>query len=196
MGQGVFLVWTYGSIIEAKGNTFRNVSRNSIESLENYCDERKSGMVIITDNRIITPTTGCSYPDASSYPNGIVAGWFLDLSAGMDPARNSKIIIMNNYIETSGELSSGVIGLADGMTIVNNEIVLSGSQSRAILQFGSGGLIAGNILKGTGAYAFMALPYENELKGNGNTFLRNDIQLFTPLKADFLSEGNDNIYIK
>jgi hypothetical protein len=85
---------------------------------------------------------------------------------------------MNNYIEASGKLSSGVIGLADGMTVVNNEFVLSGSQSRAILQFGSGGLIAGNSLKGSGAFAFMALPYNNELKGNGNVFLRNDIELF------------------
>jgi hypothetical protein len=195
MGQGVFFVWTYGSIIEAKGNTFKNVSRNSIECLENYRDERRVGMVIITGNRIITPTTGCPYPDPTSYPNGIVAGWFLDLSGGQDPAKTSKIIIMNNYIEASGKLSSGVIGLADGMTVVNNEVVLGGSQSRSILQFGSDGLIAGNILKGSGAFAFMALPYKNELKGNGNAFLRNDIELFKALEADFLFEGNDNIYL-
>ena len=196
MGQGVFFVWTYGSIIEAKGNTFRNVSRNSIECLENYCDERRVGMVIISGNRIITPTTGCPYPVPTTYPNGIVAGWFLDLSAARDPARASKIIIMNNHIEASGELSSGVIGLADGMTIVNNEVVLGGAQSRAILQFGSGGVIAGNILKGSGACAYMVLPYGNELKGNGNAFLRNDTRLFKALKADFLCEGSDNIFVE
>ena len=195
MGQGVFFVWTYGSIIEVKGNTFKNVSRNSIESLENYCDEKRVGIVLITGNRIITPTNGCSYPDTTSYPNGIVAGWFLDLSGGQDPAKSSKIIIMNNYIEASGKLSSGVISLADGMTVVNNEVVLGGSQSKAILQFGSNGLLAGNILKGSGAFAFMALPYKNELKGNGNSFLRNDTKLFRALKADFFFEGNDNIYL-
>jgi hypothetical protein len=195
MGQGVFFVWTYGSIIEAKGNTFRNISRNSIESLENYRDETGVGMVIITGNRIITPTTGCPYPDTTSYPNGIVAGWFLDMSAGQDPDKTSKIIIMNNHIEAIGKLSSGVIGLADGMTVVNNEVVLDGSQSKAILQFGSGGLIAGNILKGSGAFAFMALPYKNEFKGSGNAFLRNDTKLFKASQADFLCEGNDNIYL-
>jgi len=101
---------------------------------------------------------------------------------------------MNNHIEADGELSSGVIGLADGMTIVNNEIVLGGRQSRAVLQFGSGGVIAINIPKGSGACAFMALPYQNILKGEGNAFLRNDTKQFRALTADFLFEGNDNIY--
>ena len=195
MGQGVFFVWTFGAIIEVKGNTFSNISRNSIECLENYRDEKRVGTVIITGNRIITPITGCPFPEPISYPNGIVAGWFLDLSASQDPAKASDIHIMNNYIEANGSLSSGIIGLADGMTVINNEIVLSGSQSKAVLQFGSGGLIAGNIMKGSGACAYMALPFQNILKGNGNAFLRNDIKHFKALQADFLCEGNDNIYL-
>jgi hypothetical protein len=39
MGQGVFFIWTWGAIIEAKGNIFKNVSRNSIECLDNYRDQ-------------------------------------------------------------------------------------------------------------------------------------------------------------
>jgi hypothetical protein len=46
-GQGVFFPWTWGATIEIMGNTIRNVSRNSIESLDNYLDEEGRGSVVI-----------------------------------------------------------------------------------------------------------------------------------------------------
>jgi hypothetical protein len=151
MGQGVFFIWTWGAHIEVKGNSFKNVSRNSIESLDNYRDNEGRGQVFIRNNKMITPTAGCPFPGPTSYPNGIVAGWFLDPAGGQDPVKNSKIVVMNNYIEAKGELSAGIISMADGMTIVNNEIILSGgSKSKAIVHTGSHGFVADNNIKGLG----------------------------------------------
>ena len=52
MGQGAFYIWTWGATIEIKGNTIRNVSRNSIESLDNYLDEEGQGRVTITGSEV------------------------------------------------------------------------------------------------------------------------------------------------
>ena len=49
MGQGAFYIWTWGATIEIKGNTFKNVSRNTIETLDNYRDESGIGKVTINE---------------------------------------------------------------------------------------------------------------------------------------------------
>lgn len=177
LAQGDFFIWTWGANIEIKGNSFSNVSRNSIETLDNYRDEVVGQvMVIIKNNRVITPTDVYPFPGPTSYPNGIVAGWFLDVTGGEDPARNLKTIVIDNYIEARGELSGGIIALGDGIAIVNNEVVLSGgSQSKAITQLGSSAFNANNTIKGSGAWGLQALPYREILKASSNTFARNDI---------------------
>lgn len=195
MGQGAFFIWTWGATIEIKGNTFRNVSRNTIETLDNYLDEEGRGMVIITDNTVITPADGCPFPAPTSYPNGIVVGWWLDMSGAADPTRNSKIIIMNNYVETSGELASGIISLGNETVVLGNRIVMKGgSKSKGITQVGSNGFIAKNKFEGSAAWAMRALPLR-VLKGSGNTFAWNNVKEFKASSADFLCLGNNNVLV-
>jgi len=160
MGQGVFFLWTWGAYVEVNGNSFKNVSRNSIESLDNYRDNEGRGQVFINQNKIVTPTAGCPFPGPTSYPNGIVTGWFLDPAGGQDPVKYSKIVVMNNYIEAKGKLSAGIISMAVGMTVVNNEIILGGgSKSKAIVHTGSHGFVADNKIRGSGAFGIGAMPY-------------------------------------
>jgi len=71
MGQGAFYIWTWGATIEITENTIKNVSRNSIESLDNFRDESGVGKITITDNKIITPADGCPFPGPRNYPNGM-----------------------------------------------------------------------------------------------------------------------------
>ena len=196
MGQGVFFLWTWGAHIEVKGNSFKNVSRNSVESLDNYRDNEGRGQVFIRNNKIIPPTTGCPFPGPTSFPNGIVAGWFLDPAGGQDPEKYSKIVIMNNYIEAKGELSSGIIGLSDEMTIANNQIILSGGpKSKGITHTGSHGFVAENKIEGSGAYGIGVMPYRDVLKGSHNTFVSNDFRLLKASMADFLCEGGNNTIV-
>jgi hypothetical protein len=196
MGQGVFFIWTWGAFIDVKGNSFKNVSRNSIESLDNYRDDEGKGMVIIRDNRIVTPTTGCPFPGPTNYPNGIVAGWFLDPSGGQDPIRNSTVVIVDNQIEARGEFASGVISLGDGIGIASNEIVMDGGkQSKAILQFGSYGFVAHNSIKGSSTFGIWTMPFRDVLKGSHNTFFKNDTKLLKASMAEVLCEGNNNFFV-
>jgi hypothetical protein len=195
MAQGAFYIWTWGAKIEIKGNTFRNVSRNSIETLDNYLDEEGQGRVTITENKIITPAEGCPFPGPTSYPNGIVVGWFLDMSGGSDPSRNSKITVIRNYVQANGELASGIISLSDGTVISGNRVeLMGGSKSKAITQLGSNAFISRNKIDGSGAWAIRALPYK-ALKGSGNTFAWNDVREFKASSTDFLAVGNKNTLI-
>ena len=196
MGQGVFFLWTWGAFVEVNGNSFKNVSRNSIESLDNYRDNEGKGQVFIRNNKIVTPTAGCPFPGPTSFPNGIVAGWFLDPAGGQDPAKYCKIVIMNNHIEAKGELSAGIISMADGMTVVNNEIILGGgSKSKAIVHTGSHGFVADNKIRGSGAFGVGAMPYKDIQKGSDNTFVNNQVKLLKASMADFLCEGNSNTIV-
>ena len=196
MGQGAFFIWTWGAHIEVKGNSFKNVSRNSVESLDNYRDNEGRGQVFIRNNKIVTPTTGCSFPGPTSYPNGIVTGWFVDPAGGQDPVKNSRIVVMSNHIEAKGELSSGIISLADEVTVFNNEIVLSGgSKSKAIVHTGSNGFVANNKIRGSGAFGIIAMPYRGVQKGNHNTFVNNEVKLLKASMAEFLCEGGNNTIV-
>jgi hypothetical protein len=194
MGQGVFFIWTSGATIEIKNNKIRNVSRNSIESLDNYLDEEGKGSVLIAENNIVTPSVGITFPGPST-PNGIVVGWFLDKSGGSDPSRNSKITVVRNYVQTNGDTSGGIISLSDVIAIMGNRVeVKGGSKSSGILQIGSNGFIAKNKIDGSGAFALRAIPHE-DVKTNGNTFAWNDLKDFNPSSADFQCIGNKNILI-
>ncbi len=195
MGHGVFFPWTWGATIEVKGNTIKNVSRNSIESLDNYLDGDGRGSVTITENEIITPSDGCPFPSPITYPSGIVVGWFFDKSGATDPKKNSKITITKNNIQANGALSSGIISLSDGTIIQENQIELNnGPKTKGITQFGSNGNISNNKIMGTGAWAIGTLSWKS-FKGSGNLLERNDFSGFTASNADFYCTGNKNTLI-
>jgi len=194
LGHGVLSQWTWGATIEIKSNRIRNVSRNSIESLDNYLDEEGRGSVVIAENNIVTPAVGIPFPTPST-PNGIIVGWFLDMSGGSDPSRNSKVTVIRNYVQTNGETSMGIASLSDGAAILGNRVeVRGGSKSAGITQLGSNGFIARNKIDGTGAFAIQAVPFK-AFKGSGNTFAWNDVREFKASAADFLCVGNKNTYI-
>jgi len=194
MGQGVFYIWTWGATIEIMGNTIRNVSRNSIESLDNYLDKEGRGSVLVAENNIVTPSVGIPFPSPRT-PNGIIVGWFLDMSGGSDPSRNSKITVIRNFVQTNGETSLGIASLADGTAILGNRVeVRGGSKSSGITQLGSNAFIARNKIDGTGAFALKAIPWK-DVKANGNTFAWNDVREFKASAADFLCAGNKNTLV-
>jgi hypothetical protein len=194
MGQGVFFLWTWGATIEIKGNRIRNVSRNSVESLDNYLDEEGRGSVLVAENNIVTPAVGVPFPSPVT-PNGIVVGWFLDMTGGSDPSRNSKITVIRNFVQTNGETSGGIISLGDGTAILGNRVeVKGGSKSSGITQIGSNGFIARNKIDGSGAFALRAVPWK-DMKTNGNTFAWNDVSEFKASAADFLCVGNKNTLV-
>jgi hypothetical protein len=194
MGQGAFYIRTWGATIEIKGNTIRNVSRNSIESLDNYLDEEGRGSVLIAENNIVTPAVGIPFPGPET-PSGIIVGWFSDISAASDPNRNSKITIIRNFVQANGETSRGIVSLTNGAAILGNRVeIKGGSKSSGITQFGSNAFIARNKIDGTGAFALRAVAYK-DLKASGNTFAWNDIREFKASAGDFLTVGNKNTLI-
>ena len=194
MGQGAFFIWTWGATIEIKGNRIRNVSRNSIESLDNYLDEEGRGSVLVAENNIVTPSVGVPFPSPAT-PNGIIVGWFLDMSGGSDPSKNSKITVIRNYVQTNGETSRGIASLADGTAILGNRVeVKGGSKSSGISQLGSNASIARNKIDGSGAWALQAVPWKNG-KANCNTFAWNDVREFKASYTDFLCLGNNNVLV-
>jgi hypothetical protein len=194
LGQGVFTVLTWGATIQIRGNVFTNVSRNSVESLDNYIDKEGRGIVIINDNKAVTPTVGIPFPDPST-PNGIVAGWFLDPSGGRDPARYSKIAIMGNYVEVRGDTSVGIAMFSDGAIMRSNEILVGGgSKAKGIVQLGSKGLIADNNIQGSGQCAVFTMAWKT-FEGCRNTFVGNNISPFKASMAHVLLQGNNNLLV-
>jgi hypothetical protein len=194
LGQGVFFVLTWGATIQIRGNVFTNVSRNSIESLDNYIDKEGRGMVIIKDNKIVTSTVGIPFPSPQT-PNGIVAGWFVDPSGGIDPARYSNIVIMGNYVEVRGDTSVGIFMLSDGAVMRSNEIMVGGgSEAKAIMQFGSSCLIANNKIQGSGQCAVFTMPWKT-FAGCRNTFVGNNISPFKASMAHVFLQGNNNLLV-
>jgi hypothetical protein len=194
MSQGAFYIWTWGATIEIKGNKIRNVSRNSIESLDNYLDEEGRGSVVVAENNIVTPSVGVPFPSPST-PNGIMVGWFLDMAGGSDPKKNSKITVLRNFVQTNGKSSLGITSLADGTAILGNRVEINGgSNSKGITQIGSNGFIARNKIDGNGAWGMQAVPYKG-VKAERNTFAWNDISNFKATAGDFLCAGNKNTFV-
>ena len=150
--------------------------------------------MLVADNNVVTPPVGIPFPGPST-PIGIVVGWFLDMTGGSDPSRNSKITVIKNYVQTNGDTSAGIITLGGGIAVLDNRIeVKGGSKSSGIAQIGSNSFIARNKIDGNGAFAMRSMPYKN-VKSNGNTFAWNDVKDFKATAADFLCVGNKNILI-
>jgi hypothetical protein len=195
LGQGVYYQLSWGATIEISENIFTNVSRNSIECLDNHIDEEGRGRIIIKKNRIITPIEGSPLPSPSNYPNGVVVGWYHSMSGSADPSRNSKILIMDNDIELNGERACAIMSLADETLIFENKIHMKGgAESKAILQLGSNGFIAKNKIEGSGKWGIRDVPFR-DLKGCGNTFAWNDFREFNASAADAIFLGNKNTIV-
>jgi len=201
-GAGVFLYWTWGATIEIRGNTIENVSRNSVEIIGNYLDEDGVGMITIDKNRIITPTDGCAWPFATVYPNGIVTGWSQDPTAGSDPTKNSKISIINNYVEARGNLSWSIflLGSNEGIIESNDIILWSRNNGGGIGSSGSYGRIAHNKIRckmegpmtsnsTTGISFFI---FQN-IYGSDNEILRNSI-LNCGAGVETINQGHNLFY--
>lgn len=195
MGHAIFFPWTWGATIEVKNNTIRNASRNAIEALDNYVDENGQGSVSIIGNRIITPQEGCPFPGPTSYPNGIVFGWFFDRSGSSDPTKYSKVTVYRNFVQANGELSTGITSMTDGAAILGNRIeIKGGTGARGITQLGSRGFIARNQIDGKGKLAVCSVAWK-EFKGSRNVFAWNDLRHFDAAKSDIICTGNENTFI-
>jgi len=128
-------------------------------------------------------------------PNGILVGWFLDMSGAKDPLRNPKIIVVGNYIETRGETSGGIFLLSDGVVLMSNDIILKGGpKAKGILVFGSNGLIAHNKIAGSGLCTMMTVPVK-VFEGCRNSFVDNDTSAFKASMAHVLLQGDNNLLV-
>ena len=194
MAQGVVVFGATGATVRIIGNTVTNCARNSIEALDNSLDKDGNGVIIIKANRIITSPVGPSVPTPDT-PNGIVVGWFLDMSGAKDPLRNPKIIVVGNHIETRGETSGGIFLLSDGVVLMSNDIILKGGpKAKGILVFGSNGLIAHNKIAGSGLCTMMTVPVK-VFEGCRNSFVDNDTSAFKASMAHVLLQGDNNLLV-
>ena len=196
MAQGVIVLWTTGINGQIQRNTVINCARNSIETIDNFLGKDGSGMVIIKDNKIVNSVEGIPVPTPAT-PNGIVVGWFLDISGGLDPQRNIKYVVVNNAIRTRGKTSIGIAAFTDGVVVVNNAILSEGTDAVAIGVRSSDGYIAYNRMEGTSSNPAVAIGVWKPLKGSKNVFVDNDLKQFKTSAADVVFDKDtcDNLFI-
>jgi hypothetical protein len=193
--QGVVVIWTTGVTAQILANTIYNCSRNSIEAVDNYLGEDGSGMILIKDNKIVTAQVGTPVPTPNT-PNGIIAGWFLDIAGGSDKIRNPKYTIVNNSIRACGEASVGIAGFTDGVVIEANSVTTEGPSALPLFLVSGNGYIAHNKIEGKGTHGLTVRPW-GPLKGSNNVFLGNNFKHFKASVADVIFEkgGNNNLII-
>ncbi len=196
VAQGVYVAWATGINAQIQRNTVINCARNSIETIDNYLGKDGGGMIIVKDNKLVTSTEGVPIPSPQT-PNGIMVGWFFDLSGGLDPQRNVKHIVANNGIRTRGKTSFGIAIFTDGAVVVNNSIFSEGTEAVGVVARASDGYIAFNKIEGTSSRSGMGVEPRKPLKGNRNVFMENDLTKFKGIKADvvFDKDACNNVYI-
>jgi hypothetical protein len=195
MSQGILVIWTTGVTAQILHNTIYNCSRNSIESLDNYLGEDGSGMILIKDNKIVTAQVGPPVP-TPNMPNGILAGWFLDMAGGADPIRNPKYTIVNNSIRARGEASLGIAGFTNGVVIEANSVITESPSALPLFLSSGNGYIAHNKIEDKGSHGLTVRPW-GPLKGSNNVFVGNEFDLFKASVVDVLFEkgANNNLLI-
>jgi hypothetical protein len=196
MSQGVMVIWTTGINAQIQRNTVINCARNSIETIDNYLGKDGSGMIVVKDNKLVPATEGLPVPSPVT-PNGIMAGWFLDLSGALDPQRNIKHIITNNGIRTRGKSSFGIVVFTDGAIVVNNAIFSEGTEALALGVRSSDGYVAFNKIEGASSIPGIVVGTWKPLKGSKNVLIDNDLRQFKSSAADvvFLKDTCNNLYI-
>jgi hypothetical protein len=196
MAQGVMVIWTTGINAQIQRNTVINCSRNSIETIDNHLGKDGSGTIVIKDNKIVTSIEGLPVPTPGT-PHGIVAGWFLDLSGGLDPQRNIKYIIISNAIRTRGKASCGIAAFTDGVVVVNNAILSEGTEATPIFIASSDGYIGYNRVEGVSVNpAIMTMPWK-PFKASKNVVVDNDLRQFKSSKVDvlFAKDTCNNLFV-
>jgi hypothetical protein len=196
MGTGIWVFWTTGVNAQIQDNTIFNCSRNSIEMLDNNLGQDGNGMIIIKDNKIVTAIEGISIPTPQT-PNGILVGWFMDMSGGLNPQRNIKHVVVNNAIRTRGKTSSGISALTDGVVIINNAILSEGTEAIGLGIYSSDGYIAYNRMEGASSRPAMLVRPVKPLKGSKNVFVENDLRQLKSSTADVVFEKDacNNLFI-
>ena len=195
MAQGVIIIWTTGINAQILRNTVFNCTRNAIEAIDNFQGEDGGGIVVIKDNKIVTPQLGVPVP-APFTPNGVVAGWFLDMTGNEDPKRNIKYIIISNSIRLRGETSFGIAGFADGAVIEANAVVAETPKAGLLFLASGNGYIAHNALGGIGSHGLIVMPW-GPLKARNNVFVGNDFKSFKASVSDviFRKGANNNLVL-
>lgn len=196
LSQGVLVIWTTGINAQIQRNTVINCARNSIEAIDNFLGKDGSGMVLIKDNKIVNSVEGIPVPTPAT-PNGIVVGWFLDISGGLDPQRNIKYVVVNNAIRTRGKTSIGIAAFTDGVVIVNNAIFSEGTEAIPLAVTSSDGYIAYNKMEGVSSMPAVRVRPWKPLKGSKNVFVDNDLKQFKTSAADVVFDKDtcDNLFI-
>ena len=198
LGQGIFVNWTTGIVAKISGNIIKNVSRNSIEVLDNYL-ANGIGMIVMEGNEITTSEVGIRYPSGFT-PNGIVFGWYLN-PAGNEKTKNCLHTVMQNSIRIKGETSVGIMALADSSVVLNNQIVSEGATARGLWIVGSHGIIAHNKIEGIGNYAIEVSPTDPtaplRLDASYNFFQGNNYNLFNAALYDlhFAKGADHNVFV-
>jgi hypothetical protein len=196
MSQGVLVIWTTGINAQIQRNTVINCARNSIEAIDNFLGKDGSGMIIIKDNKIVNSVEGIPVPTPAT-PNGMVVGWFLDISGGLDPQRNIKYVVVNNAIRTRGKTSVGIAAFTDGVVVVNNAIFSEGTEALGLGVRSSDGYIAFNKIEGASSRPGIHVGTWKPLKGSKNVFVDNDLRQFKSSTADvvFDKDACNNLFI-
>lgn len=196
MAQGVMVIWTTGINAQIQRNIVINCARNSIETIDNFLGKDGSGMIIVKDNKLVPATEGLPVPSPQT-PNGIVVGWFLDLSGAVDPQRNIKYVVTNNGIRTRGKTSFGIAAFTDGAVVVNNAILSEGTEALGIGIRSSNGYIAFNKIEGSSSRPGIAVGPWKPLKGSQNVLIDNDLSKFKGSTADVVFEKDacENLFI-
>ena len=193
MSQGMFIAWASFATAQISGNTINHCSRNSIEVLDNFLDKDGNGTIVVRDNKIVTSQIGIPLPSPNT-PNGIVGGWFYDLSGALDSKRNPKYIVINNGIRTRGQTSIGILVLSDNAVISNNAVLAEGSEAIGIGYTASNSYIAHNRIEGRGAHAIRITPMKDQL-GSKNFLYANDFSQFKASRCDvaLVKDSKNNV---
>lgn len=190
VGMAIFVARTTGINAEITGNRIRNVSRNGIEVIDNYRGSDGSGQVVMQDNFIETPADGAPIPSPRA-PNGILAGYYLDSSAAIDPKRAIPHTIINNKVRARGQTPSswGIAVLMDRALVKENHVTLEGKGALGITVSGSYNRIAQNRIDGSGAFGIGLGPYP-PMTASNNELTNNDFaQLKTTVGDILLNKG-------
>jgi len=172
-------------------NKVENCSRNSIEALDNYLGDDRSGSVVIKDNYVITPAVGMPFPSPQT-PNGILAGWFFDgTGAGAsNPKQNMKHTITNNTVRARGETSVGIFIGTNKALVENNQITTEQTSANGIVINSAQCRILKNKIEGMGTAAIVIAP-DKSLTGSNNRCENNDVSSFRASLAE-ISLGKDS----
>jgi len=198
MGWGVFVAWTTGANLIVIHNTISGAGRAAVGSLDNYLGPDGTGKILIAHNQITTPAEGIYYPTKCA-PNGIMAGWYFDMSATFDAAKNAPVEVSHNKITTNGKWSNGIIVSHNGAVVNSNDVKLIGGQlpdSRGIASMCPNVRAVGNRVSGTAAIGFYFLDWSPCTSSNGY-YVDNNLKDFAGLSADlhFVAGANNNIWI-